>query len=69
MLLLYKDKIINKLIKNYPKQDRNLIKIILFGSVAKEKYTPTSDIDVLLITTNKKATKEIFANFKIKILL
>jgi len=69
MLLLYKDKILNKLSKEYPKRDNNLIRIWLFGSVAKEDYKPNSDIDILLITKNKNETKDLFSDFKMEVLL
>jgi predicted nucleotidyltransferase len=69
MLLLYKDKIISKLIEEFPIKDKNLIKIILFGSVAKENYTPESDIDILLVTKFKKKTLEFFLDFKMEILM
>lgn len=69
MLLLYKDKILNKISKEYPERDNNLIRIWLFGSVAKEYYNPNSDIDILLITKNKKDTREHFSDFKMEVLL
>ncbi|TFF85764.1 MAG: nucleotidyltransferase domain-containing protein [Promethearchaeota archaeon] len=69
MLLLYKDDILKKIGHKYPNHDHNLEKLILFGSVATEKYSPGSDVDVLLVTTNKRETNDLFSNFKMKILL
>ena len=62
MLLLYKDKIIKKISQNFPKLDKNLTQIILFGSVAREEFTPLSDIDLLIITTNPKRTQILFSD-------
>jgi predicted nucleotidyltransferase len=69
MLYLHKDKIINQLVHKYPKIDKNIIKIILFGSVATKDYRPDSDIDILLISQNRTKTKQIFSDFKMDILL
>ena len=67
MLILYKDKVLQKISTEYPKIDKNLIKIIVFGSVARDEYTPLSDIDLLLITADKQKTKELFSNFREKL--
>ncbi|MEQ9715412.1 MAG: nucleotidyltransferase domain-containing protein [Candidatus Asgardarchaeum sp.] len=67
MLLLYKDKVLQKILKEYTKIDENLIKIIIFGSVARDEYTPLSDIDLLIITDNKKKTRELFSDFREKL--
>jgi len=69
MLLLNKDKVLENLIDKYPKIDQNLVRITLFGSVARNEYNPESDIDILLLTKNKKQTTELFSDFKLKILL
>jgi len=50
------DKGTNKIISNYisliAKQNNQLIKVYLFGSYAKQKDRPDSDIDVALIINN-----------------
>lgn len=35
-------------------KDEDLVNVTVFGSVAKEKYTKESDIDILVITNKKK---------------
>ncbi|MHA1150700.1 MAG: nucleotidyltransferase domain-containing protein [Promethearchaeota archaeon] len=69
MLLLNNEKILEKLVKKYPPQDNYLLKIILFGSVAKGNFRPDSDIDILLLTKNPPETRNIFSDFKMEILL
>lgn len=64
MLILYKDRIIQRLKSEYPLTDPNLIQMILFGSVARDDFSPNSDMDLLLITKNKNQTKEIFSEFR-----
>ncbi len=68
MLILNKDKVLKELVEEYPKRDDSLQAIILYGSVKKGNYTPSSDVDVLLLTREKKTTKELFADFKLEIL-
>ena len=68
MLLYYKDEIIHKLENEFPSTDKNLVKMILFGSVARNEPSPNSDIDLMLLTTNKKHTRESFSNFRSRIL-
>ena len=41
-------------IKNICKIDKNIISAILYGSVARDKATMKSDIDILIITNNEK---------------
>ncbi|MHA1839767.1 MAG: nucleotidyltransferase domain-containing protein [Candidatus Ranarchaeia archaeon] len=43
-----------------PKEDSNLEKIILYGSISRAEHTPTSDIDLVLITSDKSITKKVF---------
>jgi len=69
LLLLYKEKVLQKLKEEYPAQDKDLDELILFGSVAKEQYSPESDIDIVLITNNKKLSSELFSNFRSRILM
>ncbi len=64
MLLLYKDEIIQKIYEGYPRIDDNLVELIVYGSVARGDYTPNSDIDLLLITKDKRKTKELFSDFR-----
>lgn len=41
-------------IKNVCKTDKNIISVILYGSVASDKANLKSDIDIFIITNNKK---------------
>ncbi|MHA1266549.1 MAG: nucleotidyltransferase domain-containing protein [Candidatus Helarchaeota archaeon] len=63
MLLLYKDKILKEIGEEFPKLDIDLVEILVFGSVARDDFTPLSDIDILMITNNQKRTKEKFTRF------
>ncbi|MGQ4833823.1 MAG: nucleotidyltransferase domain-containing protein [Candidatus Asgardarchaeia archaeon] len=67
MLLIYKDEIIKKIAEEYPKLDKDLVAIILYGSVVRGDYTPISDIDILLVTNNVKKTRKLFSDFREKI--
>ncbi len=51
----------------YSKIDDNLVEIVVFGSVARDEYTPTSDIDLLFITTDKQKTRKLFSSFREKL--
>lgn len=64
MLLFYKDRILDKLVQEYPLIDPFLKKIIVYGSVSRGNYTPLSDIDLLLVTSNTAETKRIFSDFR-----
>ncbi len=64
LLLLYKDKILKEISEEFPLIDSDLIEIILFGSVARDDFSPLSDIDLLLITENKKTTRKLFSHFR-----
>ena len=68
LLLLYKDEIIRKIIREYPKIDKNVVEIILFGSVARGDFSPLSDIDLLIVTKNKQKTQKLFRNLEEKYL-
>lgn len=35
-------------------KDENLVNVTVFGSIAKEKYTKESDVDILVITNRKR---------------
>lgn len=67
MLLLYKDKILKEISDDFPKTDNDLIEIILFGSVARDDFSPLSDVDLLLITENIQKTRKLFSDFREKI--
>lgn len=40
------------------KDEKTIVSLLLFGSVAREKEEPTSDIDVFVITTDKERMKK-----------
>lgn len=67
LLLLYKDKILKEISQEFPKIDNDLIEIILFGSVARDDFSPLSDVDLLLITEKKQTTRKLFSCFREKI--
>jgi len=67
LLLLFKDRILKEIKEKLPLTDKNLVKIILYGSVARDEYTPHSDIDLLLISKNKALTQKIFSDMRAKI--
>ncbi len=69
LLLLYRDEILKKISSEFPKIDRDLVEIILYGSVARDDFTPLSDIDILILTNNKQKTEELFSDFKFQIYL
>ncbi|MHA1143423.1 MAG: nucleotidyltransferase domain-containing protein [Candidatus Helarchaeota archaeon] len=69
VLLLHKNEIIRKISEEYPKTDENLSAIILFGSVARGDFSPMSDIDLLLVTSNIEKTRYRFSEFKYAIYL
>ncbi|MEM2109673.1 MAG: nucleotidyltransferase domain-containing protein [Candidatus Odinarchaeota archaeon] len=69
MLILFGEEVINFIKSKLPVLDENLIEIIVFGSFARGDYTPQSDIDLLLITKNIKATENVFSNLRITILM
>ena len=57
-------------IKNICKKDKNIISVILYGSVARDKATLKSDIDILIITNNEKiSVKDKIRNISDKILI
>jgi predicted nucleotidyltransferase len=60
MLVLHKNEILEQIRKELEKKDKYLRKIILFGSVSRSEHTPTSDIDLLLVTTKLSETKRVF---------
>jgi predicted nucleotidyltransferase len=64
LLLLYKDKILKEISEEFPKTDNDLTEIIIFGSVARDDFSPLSDIDLLMITENKKKTRKLFSGFR-----
>lgn len=39
------------------------MEIILYGSVARDDFTPYSDVDLLIITNNQQNTKKLFTQF------
>ncbi|MHA1278404.1 MAG: nucleotidyltransferase domain-containing protein [Candidatus Helarchaeota archaeon] len=63
MLFLYKDDILKRISEEYPKLDDGVVTIILFGSVARDEYTPMSDIDLLIITTDRPRTSKLFSKY------
>lgn len=67
MLLLYKNKILKEISEEFPKIDKDLVEIIFFGSVARGDFTPLSDIDLLMITENKRKTRKLSSQFREKI--
>jgi len=69
MLVLHKRKILDQIQEELTSKDRNLREIILFGSVSRSEHTPTSDIDLLLITTKISETKNIFQGIRDTIFL
>ncbi len=69
MLLLYKDAILKKITEGFPKTDDGLVQLILFGSVARDEYSPLSDVDILLVTKDKPKTQKSFSNFAEQIYL
>ena len=64
MLLLYKNEILPEISMKYSKIDDNLVEIVVFGSVARDEYTSTSDIGLLFITTDKQKTRKLFSSFR-----
>ncbi len=61
-IFLNKNKVLRKLIQLAKKakvQDKNISKIVLFGSIAENNYTGTSDADILIIL---KESPEPFIN-------
>ncbi len=69
MLILFGEEVINFIKSKLPVLDENLIEIVVFGSFARGDYAPQSDIDILLITKNIKATENIFSDLRINILM
>ncbi|NQT65945.1 MAG: nucleotidyltransferase domain-containing protein [Actinobacteria bacterium] len=56
ILSLNRDEVINKLedsINDLVKKRREILKVILFGSLTRENYTPYSDADILIIIDDK----------------
>jgi len=56
ILSLNRDEVINKLedsINDLVKKRREILKVILFGSLIRENYTPYSDADILIIIDDK----------------
>ncbi len=48
------NKIINDYVEHVAKSHSNLLKVFLFGSFAKKKETPNSDIDIAFIIKDLK---------------
>ena len=69
MLILFGDQVIDFIKSKLPVLDENIIEIIVFGSFARGDYTPQSDIDLLLITKNIKASEKIFSELRTSILM
>jgi len=54
-------------VKKY-KQDKNVLGILLFGSVARNKFDNYSDIDIYILLDKKgKFSRENFVNNKIRV--
>ncbi len=69
MLVLHKREILDQIQKELERKDKNLREIILYGSVSRSEHTPTSDIDLLLITTKISETKRSFRGIRDTIFL
>ena len=63
MLLIYKDEILKEISEKVPKLDKEVVEIILFGSVARGDFSPLSDLDLLIITKDRPRTKKLFSQF------
>lgn len=54
------DSVIDNLIKQIkPEKNSSILSMILYGSFAKEEFTPRSDIDLMIIVKNKAEIKKI----------
>jgi len=49
---------LKRLLENAFKGDKAVISLVIFGSVARGKEEPTSDIDVFVLTKDKEGAKE-----------
>jgi len=49
---------LKRLLRNAFKEDKAIASLVMFGSVARGKEEPTSDIDVLVLTKDKEKAKE-----------
>ena len=63
MLLIYKDEILKEISEKVPELDKEVVEIILFGSVARGDFSPLSDLDLLIITKDRLRTKKLFSKF------
>ncbi|MEW6684619.1 MAG: nucleotidyltransferase domain-containing protein [Candidatus Edwardsbacteria bacterium] len=45
---------LSKIARELISQDKNVLKIVLFGSLSNSNYSPHSDIDLLIILANDK---------------
>ena len=63
MLYLYHDSIIANL-KRVAKSDKYLRQIIIFGSVARDEHTPSSDLDILVVSDNPLESEKLFSKFR-----
>jgi predicted nucleotidyltransferase len=49
---------LKRLLRNAFKGDKAIVSLVMFGSVARGKEEPTSDIDVFVLTKDKEKAKE-----------